>query len=84
MTNVRPAEDAAPAQWLLQPNAHWWDLVRYGPPGFDVYVRIAFPEDDDGDDAVRAALAILASCTSTAGKGYVAVWEGWGGNPPSP
>ncbi len=84
MTNVRPAEDAAPAQWLLQPNAHWWDLVRYGPPGFDVYVRIAFPEDDDGDDAVRAALAILASCTSTAGKGYVAVWEGWGGNSPAP
>jgi len=83
VTNVRPAEDVAPAQWLFQPGADWWDLVRYGPPGFDVYVRIAFPDDDD-DDAVRAALAILASCTSTAGKGYAAVWEGWGGNPPAP
>lgn len=61
VTNVLPAEDAAPAQWLLQPDTDWWDLVRYGPPGFDVYMRIAFPEDDDGDDAVRAALAILAS-----------------------
>ena len=84
MTNVRPAEGAGPAQWLFRPGADWWDLVRCGPLGFDVYVRIAFPEDDDGDDAVRAALAVLASCTSTAGNGYAAVWEGWGGNPPAP
>lgn len=49
-----------------------------------MYVRVAFPEDDQGDDAVRATLAVLASCTSAAGKGYAAVWEGWGGGPPSP
>ncbi len=82
MTNLRAAEDATAAQWLLRPGADWWDLVRYGPPGFDVYVRIAFSENDDGDDAVRAALVALASHTSTVGKCHVAVWEGWCGTPP--
>ena len=57
---VRPAESADPAQWLLQSDVDWWDLVRYGPPGFDVYVRIAFA---DGayrareEPSLRAALA---------------------------
>lgn len=49
-----------------------------------MYVRVAFPDEDDAEDVARAALAILASYTSTAGKGYAAVWEGWGGNPPAP
>ena len=63
MTNIQPATDAKSAEWLLQPGADWWHLVRYGPPGFDVYVRIAFPEDDEEEDTVRAALVTLASHT---------------------
>ena len=43
VTEIRPAEDAEPARWLLRSDVDWWDLVRYGPPGFAVYVRIAFP-----------------------------------------
>ena len=43
MTEIRPAANADSARWLLRADVDWWDLVRYGPPGFDVYVRIAFP-----------------------------------------
>src|SRR3989442_10190867 len=87
VTEIRPAADAEAAQWLLRSDVDWWDLVRYGPPGFDVYVRIAFPQDFEADannpsgeapvDAVRAALAILGSYTTTSSKGYAAIWEGW-------
>ena len=81
---MRPAKDSTPARWLLQPDVDWWDLVRYGPPNFDVYMRIAFPEHNVGEGAVRAALAVLASHTSTPNNGHVAIWEGWGGNSPAP
>ena len=85
VTEILPAADAA--RWLLLPDVDCWDLVRYGPPGFDVYVRIVFPHDSETDvvypsgesavDAVRAALATLASCTTTPDRGYAAIWEGW-------
>jgi hypothetical protein len=45
MTEIRPAANADAARWLLRVDVDWWDLVRYGPPGFDVYVRIAFPQE---------------------------------------
>jgi len=87
VTEIRPAGDADAAQWLLRSDVNWWDLVRYGPPGFDVYVRIALPRGFDADagnvsgetpvDAVRAALATLGSYTTTSSNGYAAIWEGW-------
>ncbi len=80
--NARSAKDATPARWLLRPDVIWCDLVRYGPPSFDIYIRIAFPEHDDGEDAVRAALTTLAKHTSTPDKCHAAVWEGWCGTPP--
>jgi len=91
---IRPAADADAAQWLLRSDVDWWDLVRYGPPGFDVYVRIAFPQDSEADagsppgeapaDAVRVALATLGSYTTTPANGYAAIWEGWVGGEPAP
>jgi len=91
VTEIRPAADADAAQWLLWSDVDWWDLVRYGPPGFDVYVRIAFPQESEADaasptgeapvDAVRAALATLVSYTTTPARGYAAIWEGWCGEP---
>src|SRR5215813_15269841 len=97
VTQIRPAANADAAQWLLRSDVDWQDLVRYGPPGFDVYVRIAFPEDSEADsgnlpdevpvDAVRAALATLGSYTTTRSKGYAAIWEGWvsgASAPPAP
>lgn len=84
MTKLLPAADASASRWVLQADVCWWDLVRYGPPGFDVYLRIAFPQnDDDGSfDIVRAALAVLALQTCEPERGYAAVWEGWCGTLP--
>jgi hypothetical protein len=94
VTQIRPAADADAAQWLLRSDVAWQDLVRYGPPGFDVYVRIAFPQDSEADagnpsgeapaDAVRAALATLSSYTTTPAQGYAAIWEGWTSRAPAP
>jgi hypothetical protein len=85
MTEVLPAPTPDPARWLLRSDVDWWDLVRYGPPGFDVYVRVRLVDagvaPDDDVDAVRAALTTLASCTATPDVGYAAIWEGWGGSP---
>ena len=84
MPEIRPAANVDAARWLLRADVDWWDLVRYGPPGFDVYVRIAFASDADGVDpageqrALRVALATLASDTATPATGYAAIWEGWG------
>jgi hypothetical protein len=84
---VRPAADARPARWLLAPGIDWWDLVRFGPPGFETWVRIALPQDTEDPepvDSVRAALVVLAGRTSTPTRAYAAVWEGWGGRSPAP
>jgi uncharacterized protein (DUF427 family) len=56
---IRCAENGDAAQWLLQADVSWWDLVRFGPPGFEVYARVAFAEDEEVD-AVRTALETLA------------------------
>lgn len=90
MTQVRPAASPEAARWLLRADVDWWDLVRYGPPGFDVYVRIALVQDAGGvgaageEPALRTALATLASCTATPDRGYAAIWEGWTGGDPAP
>jgi hypothetical protein len=87
MNELRPAEDADAARWLLRADADWWDLVRFGPPGFDAYLRIAFTDDPEDDDPagqrcpLRQALATLSAYTTTPSSGYAAVWEGWGGDP---
>ncbi len=90
MTELRPAANADAAQWLLRSKVDWWDLVRYGPPGFDVYVRIAFAHEAEGVDpageepALRAALATLARYTATPASAYAAIWEGWTSRGPAP
>jgi hypothetical protein len=72
----------------------WRDLVRYGPPGFSAYARIAFPQEAETSDVtssdrapvdtVRVALAVLASYTTTPASGYAAIWEGWASGDPAP
>jgi hypothetical protein len=94
VTQIRPAADTGAAQWLLRADVDWWHLVRYGPPGFGVYVRIAFPGDSGADagspsgeapaDAVRAALTTLGAYTTTPSRGYAAIWEGWVSGTPAP
>src|SRR6516164_9240317 len=84
VTGIRPAADADAAQWLLRSDVDWWDLVRYGPPGFEMYVRITLPQYSGADvgnspgeapvDAVRLALVTLGSYTATPSQGYAAIW----------
>lgn len=89
VTEIRRAANSYAARWLLRSDVDWWDLVRYGPPGFDVYVRIALPQYSVADadapaDTVRAALAALAAYTTTPSQGYAAIWEGWVSRAPVP
>ncbi|MGB6022242.1 MAG: hypothetical protein WBG89_07950, partial [Ornithinimicrobium sp.] len=89
MTEVRPAANDDPARWLTNSDVHWQDLVRYGPPGFDVYVRIALARGGDqahpeGEEpALREALTTLAGYTTTPATGFAAIWEGWAGEQPA-
>src|SRR3954454_23407299 len=87
VTEVRAAANADPADWLLRPDVDWRNLVRYGPPGYDVYVRIALADgaDKEGEEpALRTPLATLAGHTATAASGYAAIWEGWTSRYPAP
>lgn len=92
VNEVYPAPDAEAARWLLRSDVGWADLVTFGPPGFEVYVRISLAAGSDVEtsaggrpaDAVRLALQTLAAYTSTPVKGYAAIWEGWGGGPTAP
>lgn len=79
MTGIRPATDAEQAQWLLDAGVDWHVLIRYGPPGFEVYARVALITDqfeDAEESSLRAVLATLVSHTTTPADGYAAIWEG--------
>lgn len=85
VTDVRPTDEssaAAAAAWLLpSAQADWATFVRFGPPGFDCYVRVPFAAaDDPGEaDAMADVLALLATASTTPDEAYAAVWEGWVG-----
>lgn len=72
-----------PAAWLLEPAQDWWDLVRYGPAGFEAYVRVALacpsdPYDATADEStVRIAFGVLRQHTATPLDAYAAIWKGW-------
>ena len=93
VTLIRPAANPDAARWLLSTGVDWWDLVRYGPPGFEAYARVAFPqisetEDEEAAgpaaDPVRTALSTLSAYTTTPTSGYAAIWEGWVSGDPAP
>lgn len=90
MMDIQPAASTEAAEWLLGSKVDWWDLVRYGPPGFDQYVRIAFNPGPHGTEpaaeaaGLRLALGVLARHTSTPRVAYAAIWEGWTSSHPGP
>lgn len=90
MSEVVPAESAEPGRWLLRPDVSWQDLVRYGPPGFPVYLRISFVDDLRGSDRpgeqpnLRQVLRTLTRFTIEPSSAYAAIWEGWTGTVPAP
>lgn len=83
MATIRPSADASAADWLLAAEVPWFELVRFGPPGFDVYLRVSFADTADTPDAMRHTIALLARQT-TPTTGYAAVWEGWHSGAPTP
>jgi hypothetical protein len=78
VTEVRAAPNLEAAEWLLDADVSWSDLVRYGPPSFPAYVRICFAGDNEAD-TVRDALMLLEAYTVTPDLGFAAIWEGWTG-----
>lgn len=79
MTSVRPAPNTEAATWLLEGDVDWWTLVRYGPAGFECYVRVALPPVNAPSvaDPVSTALKALAMRTATPATCHAAIWEGW-------
>ncbi|WP_139978027.1 hypothetical protein [Nocardioides litoris] len=74
---VRPAPSVEPARHLLDAAAPWWDLVCFGPPGHEVYLRVRFDVEDEQVRTERRVLEVLAEHTTTPGRCWAAVWEGW-------
>lgn len=81
---VRPARSSTLADWLMQ--GDWRDLVRFGPPGFERYVRVAIDAqgsrpDDDVErlqvSALESVLQVLSDHTHAVDQVYAAVWDGW-------
>lgn len=94
MSVLRPAADTTPADWILD-SARVGDaptVLRYGPPGFDAYLRLPVDGNvpiDVGPGAkvhpMEAALQVLAAHTTTPDVAYVGVWHGYGfDNSPAP
>ncbi|ROR90876.1 hypothetical protein [Nocardioides aurantiacus] len=94
MSVLRPAADTTPAGWILAA-ARTGDaptVLRYGPPGFDTYLRL--PVDGNvvfdmgpgaGVHPMEARLQVLAAHTTTPDIAYVGVWHGHGfANGPDP
>jgi hypothetical protein len=83
VTTLRPASSADDARWLLDPVTDWRDLVRFGPPGYEFYLRIKYETSDPrGHDhaeapTMRRALSLLQEHTATSESAYAAIWAGW-------
>ncbi|WP_370615933.1 hypothetical protein [Mumia sp. Pv 4-285] len=89
---LRPLTDLGPADWLITADAAGFDVICLGAPGFDTYVRLLHPLDEDlsgenatlnaeGDlDEVQmvALCEVLARHTSTPDDAYHGLWDGFG------
>jgi hypothetical protein len=84
---VHPAHDTAAADWLVERVTTFAESVlSLVPGGFAAYVRIRHPyalgapprAGTLAPEAARAVASILARHTSTPGRCWFAVWDGWG------
>lgn len=92
--DLRAADDASPADWVLDAasDGDAATVLRYGPPGFEVYLRLPVDGNvpfDQSPGAVvhpmEVALQVLEAHTATPGVAYVGVWHGYGfANGPDP
>lgn len=80
--SLRPRADVAPADWFVQSQANWQDLVGFGPPGFDSYARVFFEVDEDGDlrsdhEVFADLVSVVAAHTSTPDDAFFGLWDGY-------
>lgn len=89
--------DHSSGDWIADSDRPWHRLVTLGPGGFPACARLRFipdpthPGQSEGDvgsedagpelDRITTAVATLLAHTSTPGRGFVAVWDGWGWTP---
>jgi hypothetical protein len=90
--------DVAAADWITRSGLPWYQLVTFGPAGFDAYARLRLlpdpvrPGQSESDaeaedwriEQLPRLFAALAAHTTTAGDCYVGVWDGWGQAEPAP
>ncbi|KAA1422432.1 hypothetical protein FE697_014900 [Mumia zhuanghuii] len=74
--SLRPLSDVGPADWITSADAPWFDLVTFGPPGFDAYLRLVRTDDDD--QLLRALCGVLARHTTTPDDAHFCLWDGYG------
>ncbi|WP_344732788.1 hypothetical protein [Nocardioides fonticola] len=88
MDDVRPASNTSDPSAVSA--ASWWvdavraipldTALRFGPPGFERYLRVEFGEEPDGADdgwwPAGAVLDLLAAHSPGVAL-FVGIWEGW-------
>lgn len=82
---LAPAVDSSPAAWFVNAEGPWHVKATYGPPGLEAYARISLGRGQDGSYYEAAEGAIFSSVldtlihrTTTPGRLWVGVWDGWG------
>lgn len=87
--------DTSPAGWIVNSDLPWYDVVGFGPAGFEAYARLRFMPDPtyqgqrsgdvdaggpiDEADLVAQACALLIPETTTPDDCYFCLWDGWPG-----
>ncbi|HEY4315862.1 MAG TPA: hypothetical protein VGO19_10200 [Actinomycetes bacterium] len=83
--------DVSAADWIVQSDLPWGQLVSFGPAGFDSYARLRFLPDpvrpgqseNDADrdgrpDQLPTLVEVLATHTATPDDCYFCIWVGFG------
>ena len=94
-----PCTDLSAADWLVDSELPWHQLVGFGPEGFAAYCRLRFlpdptfagQEEADVDneglpsdgERLRLVLRTLARHTRTPQDWFFCLWDGWS-DPPEP
>ncbi|MEZ5412625.1 MAG: hypothetical protein R2761_31610, partial [Acidimicrobiales bacterium] len=83
--DLKPAETAAPAEWLERAcRGDWWTVGALVPNRYDAFLRVYAPaaEADEWWRSYRALFEVIASIgerhTSSPHSAWFAVWEGHG------
>ena len=78
---LRALADPSPADWFVDPQYDWRELVSIGPRGYEAYARVHYDLDDDSTVDVNAIMTqavrnILEPFTSTPDNCFFGWWVG--------